>query len=295
MTDIRSVNAVFNLIDTLRGENGCPWDRKQTARSMAVYLAEEVFELAEAITDGDAAAVCEEFGDVLFLLLFICRCYETEGQFTFDEAVALAVDKMIRRHPHVFGERQVDTSDAVRRQWNEIKKDEKRNADEASILDAVPSGLPALLRAYRISRRAGEAGFDWDDLGGVMAKVDEEWGDFKEEAARVSEVSDRSGHLAMVFGDILFTLVNVARFAGFHPESAVAAATAKFEKRFRFMEHRLREDNESLDAVARERLETLWNEAKRSVSKEMPEDSPSKKREGGVGGACPNTHRKDGQ
>lgn len=279
MTDIHSVNTVFNLIDTLRGENGCPWDRKQTARSMAVYLAEEVFELAEAITAGDAAAVCEEFGDVLFLLLFICRCYETEGQFTFDEAVALNVEKMTRRHPHVFGERHAETPDAVRRQWNEIKKDEKPNSEKTSILDAVPSGLPALLKAYRISRRAGEAGFDWDDVGGVMAKVDEEWGEFKEEVARVSDATDRSGHLAMEFGDILFTLVNVARFAGFHPESAVAAATDKFEKRFRFMERRLREDNESLDSVAREHLETLWTEAKRRVSKEMQEASPPQKSE----------------
>ncbi len=279
MTDSRSVSTVFSLIDTLRGENGCPWDRKQTARSMAVYLAEEVFELAEAITAGDAAAVREEFGDVLFLLLFICRCYETEGEFTFGEAVALSVEKMTRRHPHVFSDRTVDTPDAVRRQWNEIKRDEKRNTEKASILDAVPSGLPALLRAYRISRRAGEAGFDWDDLDGVMAKVDEEWREFKEEAARLSEVSDRSGHLAMEFGDVLFTLVNVARFAGFHPESAVAAATAKFEKRFRFMERRLRKSDESLDAVARERLETLWNEAKRFASKEAPETSPPRERE----------------
>lgn len=268
MSDPRSVNAVFDLIDVLRGDGGCPWDRKQTARSMAVYLAEEVFELAEAITAGDAAAVCEEFGDVLFLLLFICRCYETAGQFTFDEAVSRNVEKMTRRHPHVFGDSHAETPDAVRRQWNEIKKDEKANATPSSILDAIPSGLPALLKAYRVSRRAGEAGFDWDDLDGVMAKVDEEWGEFKAEADRQTLGTERSAPLAMEFGDILFTLVNVARFAGFHPESAVAASTAKFEKRFRFMERRLQESGEAIGTVPRERLEALWEAAKKEVSVE---------------------------
>ncbi|MFH1985934.1 MAG: nucleoside triphosphate pyrophosphohydrolase [Pseudomonadota bacterium] len=261
-----SVAPIFDLIDVLRGEDGCSWDRKQTARSMAVYLAEEVFELAEAITAGDPAAVCEEFGDVLFLLLFICRCYTKEGRFTFDEAVARNVEKMTRRHPHVFGDSHAETPDAVRRQWNEIKKEEKAGVAEASILDAIPSGLPALLRAYRVSRRAGEAGFDWDDIGGVMAKVDEEWGEFKDEANRLADGAERPAHLAMEFGDILFTLVNVARFAGFHPESAVAASTAKFEKRFRFMERRLQENGDTLGTVPRERLEALWETAKREVA-----------------------------
>lgn len=266
MSDAYRVAAIIDLIDTLRGEGGCPWDRKQTARSMAVYLAEEVFELAEAITAGDADAVCDEFGDVLFLLLFIGRCFETEGRFSFDEAVRRNIVKMTRRHPHVFGDSRVETPDAVRRQWNDIKKDEKNGAPDESILDTVPSGLPALLRAYRISRRAGEAGFDWDDLGGVMEKVDEEWREFKEETGRQAGAEDRSRHLAMEFGDILFTLVNVARFAGFHPESAVAAATDKFEKRFRLMERRLKDAGEALNTVPRQRLEDLWGEAKKEVA-----------------------------
>ena len=265
MPDSATVAAVFDLIGTLRGDHGCSWDRKQTPRSMAVYLAEEVYELAEAITAGERAAVCEEFGDVLFLLLFICHCYERQGQFTFDEAVDRNVKKMIRRHPHVFGDSHADSPDAVRQQWEEIKKGEKADTPETSILDTIPSGLPGLLRAYRVSRCAGEAGFDWDDLTGVMAKVDEEWAEFKEEAARLADGTVRPERLAMEFGDILFTLVNVARFAGFHPESAVSAATEKFEKRFRFMERCLYEKDETLGSVPRQRLEALWAAAKKDI------------------------------
>ena len=258
------VHALFQLIDALRGENGCPWDRKQTARSMVVYLAEEVFELAEAIAAGDTDAVREEFGDVLFLLLFICRCYEENGAFTFDDAVDRNVRKMVGRHPHVFGDTNVETPDGVRRQWNEIKKAEKPETPKRSLLDAVPSGLPALLRAYRVSRRAGEAGFDWDDLAGVMEKVDEEWREFGDEVERTAS-DDPPDRLAMEFGDILFTLVNVARFSGFHPESALAASTGKFEKRFRAMEELLREADETVETAPRQLLDQLWERVKKDV------------------------------
>lgn len=262
---LNSIDALFRLIDTLRGENGCPWDRKQTPASMSIYLAEETFELIEAIESEDTAAVCEELGDVLFLLLFILRMYTRQGLFDLDAVADRAAAKMVRRHPHVFKDSQAETASQVRRQWQEIKKSEKAPGSRESILDSIPSGLPALLRAYRVSERAAEAGFDWAGLSGVMDKFSEEWAEFNRELDHGTERGGAPGKLAMEFGDVVFTLANVARFAGFHPETALTGAVNKFTYRFRKMESLLGAAGLEMQSVSPARLDEFWELAKKQT------------------------------
>lgn len=254
---------LMDLVARLRGDQGCPWDRKQTPESIRTYLVEEMFELIDTIDSGSPESIREELGDVLFQLVFLARLFEEKGRFDLPEAIRRNTTKMIRRHPHVFGDAHVSGTEEVRKRWGEIKKTEKPRLGDASILDSVPAKLPALMRAYRISERAAGAGFDWEDIHGVMDKVDEELIEFKEVLANGgSNKTDRTS-LKLEFGDILFTLVNVARFASIHPETALAGSTRKFEERFRQMEKKAAEQNKPIDAVPREELESFWQEAKK--------------------------------
>ena len=262
---LNTIDALLQLIDTLRGENGCPWDRKQTPASMAVYLAEETFELIEAIENGDTAAACEELGDVLFLLLFILRIYDAGGLFDLDAVAARVTAKMVRRHPHVFSDAAAETASQVKRQWQAIKKTEKAPGRQKSIIDTIPSGLPALLRAYRVSERAAQAGFDWPDLSGVMEKFSEESAEFNQELERQNAPEGSPEKLAMEFGDILFTLAYVARFAGFFPETALTGAINKFTCRFRQMESLLQAKGLDMGSVSPARLDEFWELAKKQT------------------------------
>ncbi len=257
--DLRSL---VRLVACLRSENGCPWDRKQTPRSLAVYLIEEIYELVDAIESDDPEAVCEELGDVLFQLVFVARLYEETGHFRMTDAVRKIADKMIRRHPHVFGETEVDGAEDVRRRWGEIKKAEKGASARRSVIDSVPTGLPALMRAYRMSERAAGAGFDWEDMAGVSGKVEEEWAEFRAAQAVDSKEAEAA---EMEMGDLLFTLVNVARFARIHPETALSKATRKFERRFRDMEAHAEKTGRRLDQVPRPEMEALWDKAKNRI------------------------------
>jgi MazG family protein len=259
------ISRLIRLIETLRGEKGCPWDKQQTSQSMAVYLVEEVYELLDAIESGNIEDIREELGDVLFQILFIACIHEEAGDFSIADVAESNREKMIRRHPHVFGDKTVEDAEQVRRQWRRIKKEEPRKSDNPSILDSVPRKLPALMRAYRISERAGGKGFDWDDIRGVIEKTEEEWLEFKNELTRHQDHGNNKERLAMEFGDVLFTLVNVARFARFHPETALSDATRKFEKRFRHMEEMLQENGQGIDTVKREELERLWEVSKNKL------------------------------
>lgn len=264
--------ALNELIDTLRGENGCPWDREQTPQSIALYLVEEVFELVDAIASGHAMDICEELGDVLFHVFFIARMFEEKGDFDMETVNRTIARKMIRRHPHVFGDSKINGTKEVRAQWREIKRREKENRHPGpvldsvpdSVLDSVPGGLPALMRAYRISERAAGSGFDWHDISGVMDKVEEEWAELKNELSREARSGEKIDPRALEFGDVLFTLVNVARFAGFHPETALAESTAKFEKRFRLMEKMIAQKGKSLQSLPADEQQRYWDIAKRS-------------------------------
>lgn len=259
-----SLYDIIDLIRTLRGENGCPWDRKQTPRSITVYLIEEVFELVEAIESGNLNAIREELGDVLFQVLFVAELFSESGRLDMADIVGRNLAKMRRRHPHVFEDREVSGIDEIRDNWHAIKQEEKKAADNRSVLDSVPSGLPALMRAYRISERAARTGFDWHNLPEVMEKVEEEWREFKA-AADNGRGADPEA-IALELGDILFTLTNVARFARIHPETSLSAAVRKFEDRFRYMEKRLEETGRTIKSLTREDMDRQWEAAKRAVA-----------------------------
>jgi tetrapyrrole methylase family protein/MazG family protein len=256
-----TVERIVTLIETLKGENGCPWDKKQTPETMARYLLEEVHELADAIISKDADAVCEEAGDVLFQLLFVITLFRDAGQFGFEEVVEKNIEKMIRRHPHVFGDVTADTPETVSENWEKIKRKEKGSAGDPSILSAIPQSLPALLRASMVSERAAKTGFDWDDITGVMAKTMEEWSEFSTEVSQ-AEGPVGSDKAAMEFGDVLFTMVNVARFAHIHPETALIRAIHKFEKRFNYMEKKAVEAGRDIDSLTFKEMHHFWDEAK---------------------------------
>jgi len=203
---------------------------------MSIYLIEEMYELVEAIIRKDSNHVCEELGDVFFHILFITAIYKEKGIFDLEEVIGQVVEKMLRRHPHVFGNTRVENVEEVRKQWHHIKQTEKNDEPSTSVLSSVPKNLPALMRAYQVSERAARTGFDWDDINGVIAKTEEEWKEFKNEVYSDSEKETNLQKISLEFGDVLFTLMNVARFAGIHPETALAESTNKFEKRFKFME-----------------------------------------------------------
>ena len=259
-----SLGQIIALIRRLRGENGCPWDREQTPQSLAVYLIEEMYELIDAVASGDTQAVCEELGDVIFQILFLAELFSEGGSFDLNAVVGRNVEKMVRRHPHVFGEEKVASTAAIRDNWHAIKKEEKkmgRQERDASLLDSIPASLPALMRSYRVSERAARTGFDWNDLAEVMGKVEEEWFEFKAAVQKIRDDGSRA-KAAVEFGDIIFTLSNVARFVGFHPETALTDAIQKFEQRFRHMEQDFHRQGTDIESASREEMDHAWEHAK---------------------------------
>lgn len=263
-----SFKALDDLVKILRGKEGCPWDRKQTPATMSRYLAEEVYEVLDAISLNDSDAVCEELGDVLFHLFFITALYETKGHFTMDSVVEKIVTKMIRRHPHVFSNTTVKDADAVSHQWEDIKRAEAKTNTGSSRLDGVPVTLPAMLKAYQISAKAGAADFDWDDLDAVVQQAEAELLELKQELkSGRSDNPEVTRRQMMELGDLLFTLVNVARFLRVHPETALAEATHKFEKRFRQMEKTAQTQKGGFDQLSRREKEMLWQTVKGLESK----------------------------
>ncbi len=259
---LKKINQLINLIETLRGKNGCPWDQKQTPGSMSIYLIEEMYELVEAIIRNDTDNVCEELGDVFFHILFITSIYKEKGKFDLEEVIGKVTEKMLRRHPHVFGDTRVENVEDVRKQWHHIKQTEKSDAPSTSVLSSVPKSLPALMRAYQVSERAARTGFDWDDISGVMAKAEEEWKEFKIEVDSDPEKETNQRKKSLEFGDVLFTLMNVARFAGIHPETALAESINKFEKRFKFMETEFAKEGRHMDSATKIEMNQLWEKAK---------------------------------
>ena len=225
---------------------------------MAIYLLEEVYELVDAIESGNPDDICEELGDVLFHIFFVAKLFEEMGHFDAGDVAGLITEKMIRRHPHVFGSENAENAGEVRKRWHTIKMNEKSHLNNGSVLDSIPGGLPALMRAYRISERAARTGFDWDNIEGVLHKVEEEWSEFQC-ALNAKNKTD----ISVEFGDILFTLVNVARFAAIHPETALKDSIKKFETRFRQMEKNLAESGRNIDSVSRNELDALWEEVKK--------------------------------
>jgi tetrapyrrole methylase family protein/MazG family protein len=252
------VSELIRLIETLRGDNGCPWDRTQTPKSMTLYLVEEVYELLDAIHSRKTDHICEELGDVLFQIIFLVLLYEERGDFYGSHVIGQIIKKMTHRHPHVFNPHSDSVKD-IEKQWKRLKISEKNLSEKTSILDSVPPTTPALIRAYRISKRAASTGFDWDDLSGVIEKVEEEWSEFKS-ALQTEDIN----RIALELGDLFFTLVNVARMISIHPESALLDAILKFENRFKQMELQVSETGESLDTISKKEMNLLWERIKKS-------------------------------
>ncbi len=246
---------LLDLVRHLSGPDGCPWDREQSARTLSPYIVEEAHEVTDAIAAADPKAATEELGDLLFLVTFLAVRLEQEGGSSPDSVARGTVAKMIARHPHVFGKRDGIDSQGVLRQWEEGKR---REAGHESLLGASPSGLPALLRAYRVQEKAASVGFDWENVQGVIAKVREETAEVEETIAQ-----GRGAETAEEIGDLLFAVVNLARFVKVDPEARLRAATEKFRKRFDRVAAMLRAEGRSPEEAGLPELDRLWEAAKR--------------------------------
>lgn len=248
--------SLLDVVDRLRApEGGCPWDLEQTERSMAPHLLEEAFEAVEAIETGDARSAVEELGDVLMNVLMIARIGSEAGRFDLAEIATGIADKLIRRHPHVFGELQLDDADAVLANWEQIKRRERGDKPRGT-LDGVPRNLPALLRGYRVGQKVARVGFDWPDARGPRAKVEEELTELDEALA----TGDRAA-AEHELGDVLFSLCNLARHHDLDPEACLRAAVGRFSARFAYVEHEL---GDGLAEAPMELLEAAWQRAKRA-------------------------------
>lgn len=262
--DPRSAGEKFarlvEIMARLRSPEGCPWDRQQTFDSLKPYLLEETYEALDAVDRRDWEALAEELGDLLLEVAFFAQIAAEHDLFNVEQALDSIIGKLVRRHPHVFGGAAANTPEEVKRRWDRIKADERRERglQGQGLLDSVPRALPALVEAAQISSRAAAVGFDWQDVDQVLEKLHEELAELG--AARRAASADR---LAEEIGDLLFTMVNVARFLNVDPEQALRGANAKFRHRFARMEARLREQGRAPGDVTMEELEDLWQQAKR--------------------------------
>ena len=243
-------------------QDGCPWDRVQTNETIAPYTIEEAYEVAEAIGGGDTAALRDELGDLLFQVVFYAQIAGEAGEFTFADVVGGIADKMVRRHPHVFGAAAVADADAQTHAWEADKKKEREararaRGEAPSALDSVPAALPALARALKLQKRAAQVGFDWPDAAGAYEKLREE---MRELATATGGAN--AGAVAAELGDVLFSWVNVARFHGIDPESALRGTNAKFTRRFRSIEAALAAEGRAPESASLGEMEALWQQAK---------------------------------
>jgi len=260
---IRSVASpmerILTLARVLRGPGGCPWDKDQTVESLTPYLQEEVFEVVERVGTRDREGFKEELGDLLFLVGFMVLAAEDGGWTTAEEAVNHAVDKLIRRHPHVFGDPRDIGSAGALRQWEELKRAEGAAGTEIpSALGKRPAGLPALTTAFRISEKAGAVGFEWPDKTGAIEKLEEEVAELRHDVERNAPAEAIEEEL----GDVLYSVVNISRYLGVDPERALRATTAKFIRRFRYIEEQLHARGNTPEKSTLEEMDALWNEAK---------------------------------
>lgn len=257
---MEAFDRLVTLMARLRAPDGCPWDREQTHASIRRYVIEEAFEVAEAIDGGDSEELRLELGDLLLQVVFHARMAEETGNFDIQQVCEGIVEKMERRHPHVFGSTTVQDAAEVSLNWEQIKATER--GTRASALDGVPRSLPALQRAERIGEKAAKTGFDWSEPAGVLEKIQEEASELV--AARASE--DRAG-IAAEFGDLLFSLVNLARKLAIDPEEALAGTVRRFEARFRHAESTAKETGRSLQDHDPAELDELWAAAKRAIDR----------------------------
>jgi ATP diphosphatase len=254
-----SIERVLTIMSRLRDpESGCPWDREQTFASIAPYTIEEAYEVADAIEREALDELKSELGDLLFQVVFHSQMASERGMFTFDDVVNAISDKLERRHPHVFAQAKISSTEEQNRAWEEHKRQEREaRADTSSVLDDVPVGLPALTRAMKLGKRAASVGFEWPNIEGVLEKIEEEIRELRTARAAQSQ-TDVAGEM----GDLLFSLANLARYLRVDLETALRGTNAKFERRFRYVEQRLLAAGKTPQQSTLTEMDALWNEAK---------------------------------
>ncbi len=255
----RSVEELLEVMHKLRGPDGCPWDREQTLDSLKSDLIEEAYEVIDAIEDGNCSALEEELGDLLLQVVFQSQICKENGHFEFSDVANAIIDKLKRRHPHVFGDVQVSDSGEVLQNWDAIKKAEKQDGGKpASIVAGIPKHLPALQKAHQIQKRAARAGFDWKHVNDVFDKLHEEIDELKDAINRNHEPDIRDE-----LGDLLFSVVNVSRFLGHNPEELLNQNVKKFVRRFQRVEELVHGAGKEFKAFTLDELDAFWNEAKK--------------------------------
>lgn len=254
-------DTLVEILDRLREPGGCPWDREQTWGSLRGYVIEETYEVVDALDRTDAPGLCEELGDLLLQIVFLSRLAKEQGQFDARDVVRGIVEKMVRRHPHVFGSDVARSSEDVLRRWEQIKREEKADRtdpSERSVLGGIPRALPALPKAQRIGTKVARVGFDWAGPDDVLAKIDEELAELRAAVSRQDPAALREE-----VGDLLFSVTMLARKVGIDAEAALEGTNRKFVGRFEAMERALARDGQEVREAGLETLERMWNEAKR--------------------------------
>ncbi len=264
--DHYDVDAYRKIIAVLRGEGGCPWDREQTHESIRRNVLEEAYEVCEAIDEGDPEHLKEELGDLLMQVLFHARIEEEAGRFDLDDVADRAVKKLILRHPHVFGAVEVENSAEVLDNWDKIKRVEKAQDTVTDAMTDVAETLPALWRAEKIQKKAAKVGFDWPDISGALSKIAEE----SEELRAAIENNDEV-NIEEEIGDLIFSTVNVARFAGVDPEKAAHKSCEKFIRRFRFLEQAAAADGKTLEGMSLDEMEVYYQRARVELEGKEPQ------------------------
>jgi len=250
----KAFGRILSIMDELREK--CPWDRKQTLESLRPLTIEETYELSDAIIKKDLGLLKEELGDILLHIVFYAKIGEEQGAFDIAQVINDLCEKLIRRHPHIYGDVKVDNEEQVKQNWEKLKMKEGRK----SVMGGVPESLPALIKAWRIQDKAKQVGFEWDNIEDVWKKVDEELLEFKEvvKAGNVDKMEDE-------FGDLLFSLVNYSRFLNLDPETALERTNQKFLKRFRYIEEVATKQGKQLTEMTLGEMDAIWNEAKAST------------------------------
>ena len=268
MTPSRDIARLIEIMAVLRTPGtGCPWDLQQTFETIAPYTIEEAYEVADAIARGDLDDLREELGDLLLQVVFHSRMAQEQGAFDFADVVESLTAKLVRRHPHVFGDETASSPEEVIKNWEAIKAQEKaaklknRSPEQRSLLEGIPSKLPAIHEAHQISSRAARVGFDWPDVEGIFEKLQEEVRELREVIAEGDD-GGRRERLEDEIGDMLFVIVNIARYLKIDSESALKRANRKFKSRFQYMENELAKQGKTVEQVSLDEMEALWQKAK---------------------------------
>lgn len=251
------IKRLLGIMRQLRAPDGCPWDREQTIESLKSCLIEETYEVVDAMESGDRTELCGELGDLLLQVVFQAQICDEAGEFTFDDVVTGIADKLVRRHPHVFGDVKADTPEAVLKNWEKIKKTEKGGETPRSLVEGIPRHLPALSKANLVQKRVARAGFEWDEISGVVDKLDEELAEVKEAMEQKDAAAIREE-----LGDLMFSVVNLSRTLGHEPEELLNENIAKFMRRFQGLETRIHDDGRELEACSIDELEAVWQAVK---------------------------------